>query len=212
MNPTEILITGAADLGVRLEETQVESFRKYLDELLKWNRKVNLTAIVDPGEIVVRHFLDSLALAGLLPDGMFRAADVGAGAGFPGLPLKIALPGMRLVLVEPARRKATFLRQIIRQLGLQGAEVAEYKVESFAREHPGGFDVVFSRALAEPARLLPLVAPLLRPSGRVLLSLGPGSPQAEVEGFRADIAGEIVLPHSGLTRTLVSYVKSGPSL
>jgi 16S rRNA (guanine527-N7)-methyltransferase len=208
MDPTEILITGAAKLGVRLEKAQADAFRAYLEELLKWNRKVNLTAIADPGEIAVKHFLDSLALRRLMPGGRFSAADIGSGAGFPGIPLKIVLPGMRLVLVEPARKKATFLRHVIRLIGLEGADVAEEKIESFAGAHPGGFDVVLSRAFTEPAKLLPLVAPLLTASGRVSLSLGPGSPPVVVEGFHADITDEIVLPHSGIARTLVNYMKA----
>ncbi len=139
------LSDGARQLGFPLSDEELRKFDVYLSELLKWNAKVNLTAITGPDEVVVKHFLDSLALLGILQGGengpvwacehrgnavgRFTACDIGSGAGFPGLALKIVLPEMDIALIEPARRKAAFLRHIIRTLGLKGAAVLEARVE-----------------------------------------------------------------------------------
>ncbi len=207
---SEILKSGASELGVELDPVQLRAFDAYLAELVKWNRKVNLTAIEKAGDIVVKHFLDSLALTPLLPEGPFGAADIGAGAGFPGLPLKIARPDMRLTLVEPAGKKAAFLRQVIRLLGLPGAEVACERAEAFAEKRPGCFDVILSRAFREPSLLLGLVSPLLAPAGRVIVSLGPETIISPVPGWSVETVREITLPHSDYRRMLTVIKKEQP--
>jgi len=200
----DIIIQGANDLGVGVSDDQAESLIKYADELLRWNRKVNLTAITDPAEVAAKHFLDSLALLRMLPEGPFRAADVGAGAGFPGLVLKVARPDMDLTLIEPARKKATFLRHIVRTLGLAGATVADRRVEDLWDGLRGRFDVIFSRAFREFPTLAGLAGPILAPGGVFVLSMGPSWDGAMPEGWSIGRLEKITIPVSGTSRSLVA--------
>jgi len=209
-DPATMLTEGADALGVALTEGQRDSLLTCLSELLKWNKKINLTAIDNPGDAVVKHLLDSLALCRMLPDGPFRAADIGSGAGFPGLAVKVARPDMDITLVEPSRKKTAFLKHLIRLLKLDGAEAAALKVEDMAGTHGGRFDVILSRAFKEPSLLLPLVAPLLSAGGKVILSLGPGPCSAVPEGWTLAGAEDISLPFSDISRRLVLYEMQRP--
>jgi 16S rRNA (guanine527-N7)-methyltransferase len=125
LDPTEaleLLERGSRVLGLELTPGQIEQFLIFLELLLKWNRKMNLTALRSPSQIISRHFLDSLLLLPHLPE-TGRLLDLGSGAGFPGLPLKIARPGLSIDLVEATARKASFLKEAIRRLRLSGIAV-----------------------------------------------------------------------------------------
>jgi 16S rRNA (guanine527-N7)-methyltransferase len=125
LDPTEardLLLRGTRALGLTLAPEQIDQFLAYLALLLKWNRKMNLTALRTPREIIIHHFLDSLLLLPYLPE-TGRLLDIGSGAGFPGLPLKIARPGLTIDLVEATAKKVSFLKEAIRRLGLSGVEV-----------------------------------------------------------------------------------------
>lgn len=125
LNPTEardLLLRGTRALDLNLAPEQIDQFLVYLDLLLKWNRKMSLTALRTPTEIISRHFLDSLLLLPYLPE-TGRLLDIGSGAGFPGLPLKIARPGLTIDLVEATAKKVSFLKEAVRRLGLSGVEV-----------------------------------------------------------------------------------------
>jgi len=207
-SPTNLLIEGSATLGVDMTPAQADAFDAYLGELLKWNAKTNLTAIEKPSEVVIKHFLDAIALCPLLPEGPFDAADIGSGAGFPGMAIKILRPDMTILLIEPAKKKAVFLRHIARTLKLDGVTVIEEKAESLAESHAGSFDVIFSRAFKAPAGLLPVASSLLKEDGRVILSLGPGAPSELPPGWSVFSEKEITLPFSDFCRRLLSLVKS----
>jgi 16S rRNA (guanine527-N7)-methyltransferase len=201
----DLLINGASQLGVALTGAQVDAFAVYLAELRRWNAKTNLTAIDEPGEVVVKHFLDSLTLVRMLPQGRFRAADIGSGAGFPGLALKVVLPEMELVSVEPAHRKAAFQRQASRLMGLKSVTVLERRLEDVLPEE-AAFDVVLSRAFKEPGLLLAGVAGLLAPGGRVVLSVGPEQTLQPPEGWAILASEKIILPFSEYSRTVATYI------
>ena len=134
----EVLIEGVARLSIDLNGEQVERFRTYFDELIAWNENVNLTTVTGWEEVQERHFLDSLAVASALPttvlDGSDGTLDVGSGAGFPGLPLKIANPQIDLTLLEATAKKTAFLRHVIDKLGLEGVEVVTGRAEEEAHE------------------------------------------------------------------------------
>jgi 16S rRNA (guanine527-N7)-methyltransferase len=202
MKPRDIIITGAEMLGIPVTDAQADAFIRYMDELVKWNRKVNLTAITVPDEIAAKHFLDSLTLIPMLPDGPFRAADIGTGPGFPGIVIKVMRPDMDICLMEPSRKKATFLRHMKRTLGLEGASVVESKAEDM-EVPPGGFGVIFSRAFAEPARLLSLAGPLLVPGGRVVLSLGPGWDGILPGGWAVSRSVPLTIPYADHKREIL---------
>ena len=172
--PMAILARGAIELGVELSPRQLEQFETYYRELADWNQRVNLTAIVEYEEVQVRHFLDSLTVLKALPDGpptSLRIVDVGAGAGFPGLPLKLAFPEIHLVLVESVGKKARFLEHLVDVLGLSGVEVLAKRAEELAHraELRESSDLAVSRGVARLATLLEYCLPFCRLGGRTVL-------------------------------------------
>ena len=170
LEQVELLLNGARRLGLDLGEAQVNQFQRYLQELRGWNKRINLTAIADPEDIQTKHFLDSLTVSlAVSKDVLSKGAlvDVGSGAGFPGLPLKILWPGLRVTLVESVGKKATFLRHMVSTLGLEGVEVHNRRAESLAHDPSlrESFDVAVSRAVAEMSALAELTLPFCRPGG-----------------------------------------------
>lgn len=182
------LHTIAAAWGLPLTDAQLAQFARYRVELQRWNERVNLTAITDERGIVVRHFLDSLYIArswGQEPDTLI---DIGAGAGFPGIPLKILRPRLRLTLVESVAKKAEFLRQLIVTLDLHNVTVIVARAEQIGRDpaHREQYAMVTARAVAELAILAEYCLPLCRVGGRVLAPKGADC-AAEIEQARAAI-------------------------
>lgn len=159
----ERLISGAGRLGLRLSPRQVEQFDVYYRELLDWNRRVNLTAITGYEEVQIKHFLDSLTVTLALKPGdkSFRLIDIGSGAGLPGIPLKIIMPGIKLILLEATTKKAAFLEHISQKLGLKDVEVVLGRAEDIAHreQYRESFDIVLSRAVASLASLVELTLP-----------------------------------------------------
>jgi 16S rRNA (guanine527-N7)-methyltransferase len=143
----------AGEFQLTLNERQVEQIQQYTRILLAWNEKINLTAIREPLEILYRHFCESMFGASLLPVENCRLADVGTGGGFPGLPLKIIRPNLDIFLVESNVKKATFLAEVIRELGLTDARVLISRYEELGEE-VAPLDVVCSRALGDFANFL----------------------------------------------------------
>ncbi|MCX6021395.1 MAG: 16S rRNA (guanine(527)-N(7))-methyltransferase RsmG [Chloroflexi bacterium] len=172
----ELLEREAQALGISLTSEQLDQFERYAEELTEWNETMNLTAITDPEGIAVRHFADSLS--GLLalspapesgPD--LRLADIGAGAGFPGLPLLLARPSLRLTLIEATGKKASFVRHVVELLGLKGVEVLTGRAEDLARDkkYRETFDAVTARAVAALPTLTELTLPFVRTGGHVVV-------------------------------------------
>lgn len=151
----------------------MEQLATHFALLLKWNQKINLTSIRKPEEIATRHFEESLFLTKLLPEPDGLLVDVGSGAGFPGLPLKIVWPGVETVLLEPNHKKATFLKEVIRSCGFRGIEVRAERLEAAVRGDLAGRGALTTmRAVAPTAAVLTNLARLLAPAGRVALFVG----------------------------------------
>ena len=170
-----LLIDGAAALGVELRPDHARLFARHATELLKWNAVTNLTAITQPESIARNHFLDALAPARFIAPGS-DLLDVGSGGGFPGLPLHIAIDGLRTTLIDAVRKKVSFLRYLLRELALPGIEARHLRVEDLSESAAGGgrsFDVVASRAFSAVAPFVKAVWPLVRPGGRVIALKGP---------------------------------------
>lgn len=169
-----LLKLGAGLLGIDLNERQLADFHLYQSELRLWNATTNLISENTQGEIVTRHFLDSLtALRHITPENA-RLVDIGCGAGFPGIPLKIALPSIQLTLLETNRKKVSFLKHMIRVLNLEGAQTLHDRAQNITQTATWRekFDVVISRAALKLPDLLPLGAFFLAPDGLLITLKG----------------------------------------
>ena len=152
-------------------EQQVQLFLRYRQELIEWNSRFNLTAITDPDEILRKHFLDSATILAMYDKLQVRVLDIGAGAGFPGLPLKILRPQWRVVQLEATGKKVTFLRHMIETLELREIEAVQGRAEELAHQqaYRASFDLVTARAVASLPILLEYAAPFCRVGGQIIL-------------------------------------------
>lgn len=163
----ERLRTGAAELGVSLDDVALRRFADYSEALERWRDATNLISCGSAGELVDRHFLDSLACAWACSAATI-VADLGSGAGLPGIPLAIAYPERPTLLIEPRRRRASFLRAVKRQLELERVEVFEMRSEDIPSERVGSVDVVVTRAVWSDEEVLRVAAPWMCPGGALL--------------------------------------------
>lgn len=220
----KIIREGADEMGVALTDTQHEQLARHAMELLRWNRKTNLTAITDPTEVAVKHVLDSLAPLPIIPPGA-RLLDIGSGGGFPGLVLKIASPHLSITLVDSVRKKVSFLNHVIRTLGLKDIQACHSRVEALAEISPysHGFDVIVCRALCALEAFVSMALPLLAPAGTLIALKGrEEETKSEMAGILANCAQtsgnkmrggdgnaqfratSYRLPHLNIERTLVT--------
>jgi len=164
----------AANASVSLSESQHVQFDRYVELLLDANRRMNLTRIKDRDEAMTRHIADSLTLLSHLPAGKFRFADVGSGGGVPGIPVAIARPDVTVVLIESTKKKAAFLRDAVRELGVSNVTVDDRRAEDVGgSEMRESFDVVVARAVATMDWLAEWCLPLAKPGGKFLAMKGP---------------------------------------
>ncbi|MEI8188207.1 MAG: 16S rRNA (guanine(527)-N(7))-methyltransferase RsmG [candidate division NC10 bacterium] len=212
--PDDLLIVGAQELGIRLGTEQIGAFRLYLEEVLRWSERMNITALTTPDDIIREGFLDSLACLALIPNDARHILDVGSGAGFPALPLAIVRDDLDFTLVEASRKKVTFLKHIARSLGLRHVRVWYGRAEAMA----GGllaaeaYDVALARAVAPLPDQAALVLSFLRPGGVFLAQVGSGGAPEEAldrlaaAGYQA--AGERRVPSwkgGGLGHQVLAY-------
>lgn len=167
------LRAGAAALGIDLAPAQLAAFDRYRDTLLAANRRTNLTAITDPAQVEMRHFVDSFTCLLAWPtatDCPIRAIDIGSGAGFPGLPLKLIRPHIGLTLIDSVGKKTAFLADLVRRLNLAAPTVLTTRAEDLARQpaHREQYDVVLARAVAPAPVLVEYALPFLRVGGRLI--------------------------------------------
>jgi 16S rRNA (guanine527-N7)-methyltransferase len=188
--PRTSLAGGAAALGLALAPDQLDRFERYCAALIDWNRRVNLTAIVDPIDVARKHFLDSLSVLSVCEiRAGDRLVDVGSGAGFPGLPIRIARPGLQVTLLEATRKKCEFLRHVVAALDLSDVAIVNARAEDAARDaaRRERYDWALARAVADLAALVEYLLPFVRVGGRVAAQKS-GEVGAEVERAGAAIA------------------------
>jgi 16S rRNA (guanine527-N7)-methyltransferase len=176
------LVEGAQRLGLSLTSEQIERFQAYYNELVDWNRRMNLTAIVDYDEVQIKHFLDSLTVSLAFSKTPSSVVDVGTGAGLPGIALKIFYPDIELTLIDSVQKKAVFLNHVVTVLGLRGVEVLTGRAEELAhdaryREH---FDAALSRGVAKLAVLAELTLPFCSVGG-VFIAMKKQEDRGEVD-------------------------------
>ncbi len=200
------LSAGLRGLGLELEPAQVAALGALLDELADWNTRVNLTAIRDPAEAVDKHLLDSLAVRPLLKG--LAVADIGSGAGFPGLPLAIADTDRRFTLVESTGKKARFLRHVAARLDLPNVEVVPLRAESYKPPRP--FDSVIARALGPLAEFVRVAGHLAGRGGRLLAMKGK-VPEDEIQalpaGWKLIAVHPVAVPGLDAERCLVELAR-----
>lgn len=219
LSVVEILSRGAGELGIVLTSSQLDLFVAYTGLLLEWNRKFNLTRITDPKEIAVKHYLDSLVLPAVteVPDGSWLI-DVGTGAGFPAIPLKIVIKGLRITLLDSVQKKLGFLETLVKELGLVGVEIIHGRAEDLAHEKRfrEQYDFAVSRAVGRLSVLAELCVPFCRVGGLFAAYKGPGA-NAEIDeaekafqllGGKLDAVHRLTLPFSDQERSLVLVGKS----
>jgi len=151
-------------------------YQIYLSELLEWNQKFNLTSITDPAAIQIKHFEDSLTILKVVDLKDQRVVDVGSGAGFPGIPLKIERPEIKLTLVEATCKKINFLKALVKKLGLTDIEIIWDRAEKINQDpkYKGKFDLALARAVAKLDKLVGYCLPFLKPGGIFIAQKGPG--------------------------------------
>ncbi|MEM7130000.1 MAG: 16S rRNA (guanine(527)-N(7))-methyltransferase RsmG [Chloroflexota bacterium] len=208
-NPTDntmnLVDSGCRELGIGLSDKQLAQFALYFHELVEWNQKFNLTSIIECGDVQVKHFLDSVASLPIIAEELnvhlpfsqsYHMVDVGTGAGFPGIPLKIIEPSLKLTLMDGTGKKIRFLSQLITKLGLPKAELVQGRAEELGRQmgYRGQFDLVVARAVAPLNTLVEYLLPLTRRNGFTVIYKGANSPEEFMESRNAIsvLGGEMV--------------------
>jgi 16S rRNA (guanine527-N7)-methyltransferase len=167
----DLLKSGLEELGLRCSEKQAGAFLTYLEELKKWNKAYNLTALKTDRDIIIKHFLDSLLFAKAMPPEVLTLGDIGSGAGFPGIPIKIMLPGLKVFLIEPTQKKAIFLRHICNKLQLKDVEIIDKRIEEVKGLQ---VEVAVTRALYSVRDFIDKTKDILDKNCILILSKGPG--------------------------------------
>jgi 16S rRNA (guanine527-N7)-methyltransferase len=169
----KILLAGAREIGVLLSREQIKQFSLYLNELLLWNQKMNLTSITKSVDIVTKHFLESLMLVRYIR-GKHSLLDLGSGAGFPGIPVKIVMPDIGVILLDSREKKVFFQRHIIRMLGLKGIDAIHERADDMAQKekYRESFDIVVSRAFASLEVIFRMGAPFIKKGGLLIVAKG----------------------------------------
>lgn len=218
----EKMIINIDKLGINLSEIQLKQFYNYMNLLIEWNKKINLTAITEPDEIILKHFVDSLTISKYISDGT-KVVDVGTGAGFPGIPLKIVRQDVDITLLDSLQKRINFLEEVINELNLEKIKTVHSRVEDFGKnkEYREEFDIATSRAVANLSTLSEYLLPLVKVGGKVI-SMKGSLIQEELEnsknaikilGGQIEKVDEFDLPNSDISRNivLIDKIKNTPN-
>jgi len=206
-----LLRDGAAEFGIFLGDAELEQFSRFASELSKWNSKINLTAIIESKEVVLKHFLDSLTVAGKVQL-TGRVLDIGSGAGFPGIPLQITRPDLVIVSVDAVEKKILFQRHVARLLGFANFKAIHARGETLQSQYGAYFDIIISRAFTDLLKFVKMVLPLLAADGFMVAMKGSEGKRevAQYEheltdlGLCVDSVQEFSLPVAGDRRSIIT--------
>ena len=202
----------AINLGIELSENQIDKFYKYMNLLLEWNEKINLTAIVDKDEIILKHFIDSITISKYIPSGT-KIIDIGTGAGFPGIPLNIIRDDVDIVLLDSLQKRINFLDIVIKELDLKKIDTVHSRVEELAKnkKYREKFDIATSRAVANLSTLSEYMIPLVKVGGQAICMKGAlieeeledSKKAISVLGGKVDEVCKFNLPDTDIKRNIV---------
>jgi len=195
-----------------LEKASILSVRFSVEQMEQWNEKMNLTAIIEPSEIILKHFIDSITILKDIKDDS-TVVDVGTGAGFPGIPLSIMNPTLKITLVDSLNKRLIFLQEVIKELNLKNVELIHARAEEFGRnkKYREKFDIATSRAVANLATLSEYLLPLVKINGQAI-SMKAGNASQEIEeaqkaiktlGGHINRIDEFYLPQTDIARTII---------
>jgi 16S rRNA (guanine527-N7)-methyltransferase len=214
-----IIFEGAKDLDIQLDKRKIEKFEAHTLELMKWNQKMNLTAINDPFEIAVKHVLDSIVPLKIIPSNALLL-DIGSGGGFPGIPLKISLSSLSVTLIDASRKKVSFLKHMIRILELKNIDALHIRAEELAGK-PGyakTFNVIISRALSSMTSFVLTALPFLKKEGVIIAMRGSVS-EDDIQLLRSAVKKHAMLMDEdtrafeiNVKRYSLPYLKSNRSM
>ena len=206
----------AQEIGYTLQEEQLEQFFTYKELLIEWNQKMNLTAIEQEEDIITKHFIDSLSTASYIPD-TAKVIDIGTGAGFPGIPLKILKKDLSITLLDSLNKRITFLEEVIRNLSLENIQAVHARAEELAHkeEYREQYDIAVSRAVAPMHTLLEYMLPYVKIGGKCICMKGPNLQEEskdlqnclETLGGKIEKIEEIVLPETEIKRNIMLIKK-----
>jgi 16S rRNA (guanine527-N7)-methyltransferase len=208
----KILFEGAKEFNTDLNDQQLEQFLQYKELLKEWNEKFNLTAIEDDQDIIIKHFIDSLSILPFLPEKDFKTIDIGTGAGFPGIPVKIVFGKAKVTLLDSLDKRVKFLNEVIKVLNLNGITALHGRAEDYGimKDFREQFDVAVARAVANLPVLLEYCLPFVKTGGVFLAmkgssteEIGNSSKALQILGGEIEEIKEITLPHSDMKRNII---------
>lgn len=214
MNREEFL-TAVKELGISITDKQLEQLNKYYKALVEWNKRINLTSITEENDVYLKHFYDSLTLFkeyDLTKD--ISLCDVGTGAGFPGIVLKIVFPNLKITLVDSLQKRLKFLDYVIKLLNLKDVELVHERMEDYSKQNEEKFDIITSRAVAKTKILVEISFKALKISGHLILMKSSFEEElSDAEKIIKDIGGEVIdvntfkLPFENSERALINIKK-----
>lgn len=214
------LIKQLKKIDIEIDEEKVIKFYKYMNLLIEWNKKINLTAIVEEKDIIIKHFLDSLTISKYINRNQ-KVMDIGTGAGFPGIPLKIVQENINMNLVDSLNKRITFLNEVVNKIELKNIVAIHSRAEDLAKieEHREKYDIVVSRAVAKLNTLLEYMMPFIKVGGTCICMKGSNIEELEESKKAIEILGgklekvdEIVLPNTDIKRNniIIKKIKNTP--
>ena len=213
----ETFISELKKLNITLTELQLNQLERYYDLLLEWNKKINLTRIIEKEDAYLKHFYDSLTISKIIDlNKNYKVCDVGSGAGFPGIVLKIVYPQLDIVLVDSLNKRIVFLNEVIKELNLEGIKAIHTRMETYSKEEKEKFDIITSRAVSKCNIITEISIQSLKIGGHLILMKGICDEELEQSteiikntNCKIEKVEKLELPVEKSSRTLIDIVKLG---